>query len=71
MFRYEVTYWDEDNFENNFEKGLVSAANYGDAANYIVDYYGQENIVDIKLYELERILTDEDVEESIKANNED
>ena len=65
MYRYEVNYWDEDAKEPEFEKGFVSAANYGDAANYIVDFYGEENIVDIKLYELERILTDEEVADSI------
>ena len=66
MYRYEINYWNESTAEPEFEKGLVSAASYGDAANYLVDYYGEENIVDIKLYELERILTDEDVKDSIE-----
>lgn len=62
MFRYEINYWDEDMQESATEKGIVSAATYGGAAEKIVSYYGKDNIIDIRLYELEDILTDEDVQ---------
>ena len=61
MYRYEVTYWNSEISDPEFEKGIVAATDYGDAANKVVDYYGQENIIDIKLYILEYLLTDEDI----------
>ena len=42
---------------------MVAAADYGLAANRVVEYYGKENIVYIKLYELDDILVDEVIAE--------
>ena len=67
MFRYEINYWDEYDNKQEFEKGIISAENYGIAANKIVDYYGEENIIDIKLCPLEEILTDDDLKDIYKG----
>ena len=67
MFRYEINYWDEYDNKQESNKGIISAENYGIAANKIVDYYGEENIIDIKLYPLEEILTDDDLKDMYKG----
>jgi hypothetical protein len=61
MFRFEVNWWDKDFNDMSNEKGIVAAADYGAAANRVVEYYGKENVVDIKLYELEDVLVDEEI----------
>ena len=61
MFRFEVNWWDGDFNEISNEKGIVAAVDYGTAANRLVEEYGKENIVDIKLYELEDVLVDEEI----------
>ena len=59
MFRFNISWWDER--EKLEEKGIVHGTDYGDAANRLVDYYGREHIISIELYELDDIVTDEDV----------
>jgi len=61
MYRYEVNFWDEDNREPVLEKGLVAGSDYGEATNRLAGYYGKDNIIDIKIYELEDIIIDEDI----------
>ena len=67
MFRYEINYWDEYDNRQESDKGIISAENYGIAANKIVNFYGEENIIDIKLYPLEEILTDDDLKDIYKG----
>lgn len=67
MYRFEVNYWDELSHEPATDKGIVAAEDYGHAANRLVEYYGSENIVDIKLCELNDILLDEDVTDACKT----
>lgn len=67
MFRYEINYWDEYDNRQESDKGIISAENYGIAANKIVNYYGEENIIDIKLCPLEEILTDDDLKDIYKG----
>ena len=61
MFRFIVTFWDDGDSAVMTEKGFVAGENYGEAANRLVEYYGEENIVDINLCALDNILTDEEV----------
>ena len=67
MFRYEVNYWDEFTDEPMFEKGFVGAETYGSAADKVAEYYGAKNVVDIKLYEIEGLITDTDINETWTA----
>ena len=60
MFRFEVSFWEEDTNKITRETGIVGGADYGAAANRVVEYYGRKNVIDIKLYELDDILVDED-----------
>lgn len=69
MFRYEINFWDEFIQKSSFEKGFVCANSYGDAANKIIEFYGKDNVEDIKLCELENILTDDEIFEEM--NNEE
>lgn len=53
MYAYEITYWDEvDNKELN-DHGFVYGADYADAAQHIAEYYGEKNIIELKLFALE------------------
>lgn len=67
MYRFEVNYWDELSHEPTTDKGIVAAKSYGKAAMHLVEYYGNENIIDLKLCELEDILLDEDVVDTCKS----
>ena len=50
MFAYEVTYWDEiDNKEAN-DHGIAFGDTYAEANKNIVDYYGEENVIELKLF---------------------
>ena len=50
MFAYEVTYWDEiDNKEANGH-GIAFGNTYAEANKNIVDYYGEENVIELKLF---------------------
>ena len=71
MFYYAVTFIPEDPelFEDHIshgtvtEHGIIAAKNYGKAVNRLVAYYGQGNICEISIYELENPLTMEEVQE--------
>ena len=66
MFEYDIKYVDE---ENNFsvleDKGFVAASSYGDAATRIAEYYGENNICDLKLCAYNNILTLDEIKESL------
>lgn len=61
MYRYTVNFWDELKNEPATDSGLVGGSTYGEAANRVVDYYGQKNVVDITLYEVESVLCDDEL----------
>ena len=61
MFRFEVAWWDSDAGSNNFERGYVAAKTYSKAMKRIINFYGKNNTIAVKLYEIEDILLDEDV----------
>ncbi len=50
MFAYEVSYWDEiDNKEEN-DHGIAFGDTYAEANENIVHYYGEDNIIELKLF---------------------
>ena len=61
MYRYTVNFWDELRNETATDSGLVAGSTYGEAANRVVDYYGQKNVVDIALYETEFVLCNDEL----------
>ena len=68
MFRYTVTYYDSIECETLTEKGLLTAADYGEAANKLVKWYGKEYVATIGLSELEEVLTKDEIMEEFKEN---
>jgi hypothetical protein len=62
MFRFEVNYWDVNLQEPNFEKGIAAGADYNEAMKNITEFYGPDNIVDIKMYELNPVIIDDEFE---------
>lgn len=68
FFRYTVKYNDEDsNDEVKVEKGLVAQKNYGKACNYVVEYYGIDNVIEVTLEAWVEIMTDEELIEGLKS----
>ena len=67
LIRYEVEFWDDDNMATKVEKGLVSEETHGKAVDRLVSYFGAENIGEIKIYECEEVLCDEEIADMIKT----
>jgi hypothetical protein len=75
LFHYTVTFRPDDDElfadqmnEYGFvvEKGLVAAAGYGAAADRLSEYFGQENIVDMALYECYNPLCYDEIADFLK-----
>ena len=49
FFEYKVNFLPSDSTEIAEERGLVSASNYVEAINKLMEYFGEENIIDIYL----------------------
>ena len=67
MYKFQVNYWDEDDRKSKDEQGLVSAKNYGAAAERVVEYYGAANVSSVYLEEWEDILIEDDVLEGFQS----
>ena len=50
MFAYEVTYWDEINDKEANDHGIVYGDTYVEVNKKIVYYYGEDNIIELKLF---------------------
>ena len=50
MFAYEVTYWDEVNDKKGNDHGIVYANTYAEANKNVVYYYGEDNVLELKLF---------------------
>lgn len=61
MYYYLVEYWDSDLQKVVTQSGMTSGETYGAAANKVDEFYGLENIISIKLIELEDILGEEEI----------
>ena len=44
IFSYHVTVFDDFKFEDTEACGIVSAENYGDAANKVEEYFGKDDL---------------------------
>ena len=65
LIRYEVEFWDDDDKTTKVEKGLVSGETYSKAVDHLVNYFGTEGICEIKIYECEEVLCDEEIADMI------
>ena len=50
MFAYEVTYWDEINDKEANDHGIVYGDTYVKANQNVIYYYGEDNIIELKLF---------------------
>ena len=62
MFCYKVKFWDDFDEVTKELNGLLSAEDYGSAANRIIDYYGKENVITLMLEEIDSPIEQEDIE---------
>jgi len=57
IFRFEVEAWDECEEKTTIDKGIAVGETYGDAANGLANMYtkpnGEDDIISMKLYEIE------------------
>lgn len=67
MYKFQVNYWDEDDRKAKDEQGLVSAKNYGAAAERVVQYYGAANVSSVYLEEWEDVLIEDEVLEGFQS----
>lgn len=75
LFRYTVEFYVEDGAADLYpnasptglvkEHGFIAGATWGDAANRLVEYYGEDNLLNVFLYELESPLCDEEIEDML------
>lgn len=64
MYRYSIQYTDpDDGYNCKTLEGLVCGADYGAAANKVVEYYGKEYIFSVSIEELEPLLEKEEINE--------
>ena len=50
MFAYEVSYWDEINDKEANDHGIVYGDTYVKANQNVIYYYGEDNIIELKLF---------------------
>ena len=69
MFRYKVRYNDElENYTIKTESGIVVAANYSEAADRVVEFYGRDNIVVLGLYEIDQVIAEPEIRDMFNEN---
>lgn len=70
LFHFTMQFYPEDKEmypQNRYdhglvtEHGLIAGNTYGDAANTLVKYYGEENVLEVSLYECENPLCMDDI----------
>lgn len=52
MFYYNVTFYCPDSKENRQDHGIVAGQTFVEATNNIMDYYGEEDVVELTLFPL-------------------
>lgn len=67
MYYYIINFWDEIDNETSEERGIVGASSYGEAAKKAVEYYGEKNVIDIKLYELESVICEDEIKDILNS----
>lgn len=71
MFFFTVRYFYEDEPDSGVhtESGILHANTYGQAADMVVEFYGEKNIISFDaLYRIEDIVTEEEVKEMFEEN---
>lgn len=69
FYRFTVEWYCEDERQTITDSGLVVGENYADAVKKIADYFGDDCICELKLFQVgdsENILLSEDVADAIK-----
>lgn len=68
FYKYKVSYWDIHNTDEASDEGLVYAKSYGKAATKVLDDYGEDNVFDIYLMELDNLecISKEDIDLSFE-----
>ena len=61
MYYYVVEYWDNLDQEFRTDSGVISAENYSAAADKVEEYYGSDDVVELKLSKLEEILSEDEL----------
>lgn len=56
MFRYIIRYYDSDMEMTVEEDGLVLGPTWSKAAKRITNHYGPKNVMELRLFESEKIL---------------
>ena len=52
MFAYEVNFWDDMDNVEVIDYGFVCGENYKEASENLADYYGDDAIMELKLFAL-------------------
>ena len=52
IYYYEVYYWDEVEEARRTAKGIILGETMGAAVNRIVDFYGADEVFDVKVYKM-------------------
>ena len=65
LFQFYIVSYDEKEYKDD---GVVAAENYQDAMRKIVDWYGEEGIVTVELFELEELTLLEDLRPHVQPS---
>lgn len=63
MYYYVVEYWNNIDQEIRTESGVLSAETFSSAANKVEECYGIKNVCELKLSELQEILSEDELME--------
>lgn len=71
MYHFTVEFWDELLQDVKIETGLAGkSSKYSEAAAEVSSYYGEDNIVSMKLYGVESVLNKEEIIEMLESSGE-
>lgn len=73
LFRYTVEFYVENGAADLYpnasptglvkEHGIIAGTTWGDATNRLVEYYGEDNLLEVSFYELENPLCDDEIKD--------
>jgi hypothetical protein len=74
LFRYIIEFYTEDLdlYPNASEigfvvdKGIITESSWGEAVDAIVHYFGDDNILSVKIWEIENPLCDEEIKDMME-----